>query len=1439
MHNGGAPRGAASVGRRVLTSAGSTRMHAVLAGTLVLSLASPALAQAPPSPAPTLVRDVRLEDGGEPVSLLLRHGRIEAVLDARAARPAGVLELDGGGLLAVPGLIDAHARSVHVTPQPEADQDQPVGVGADVRIDMRLANRKGVQPSSRATDALALEKLGDWRERGFGHLVASPGGELLAGSSALLTTRDAAVRDLVVAPEVFAHAAFAARGEGYPSTLMGYHAQLRQFFLDSARHVELNRRAERGRAGPRPAFDPELDEGVRLIAGDLALACEAPSARAAERWMRLADELGLRIVLTGGNDTWEVADELAARGIPVILTLDWSDEVPEASAPGETDDEADEDSGEEGDAEPAEQADADEAPRYREPLRVREERRRLWEEHRDCAIRLREAGVAVAFGTGEGGAKQLLERVRELVEAGLDRDDALHALTAGAAELLGEGERLGSIERGRDATFALWTEHPTEPGARVARVFVDGFTEEFDVSAKEAGGPPAEGVDPGGRWTLVFPGSDGFQLEGGTLELEMDEDGGLRGTVSYKSKRSGQTYSGSASGAVSGAEISVAGTISVADRYLFEFEFDLEQEGDELVGRGSLTGEGALAAAAASGQGVPVEHPSELESDRAPSIQTGRDCIVRGAKIHSAVAPPFVGDVQVKGGRISRIGSELENPGVLELDGTGMHLAPGVVDTHSHMAIEGGVNEGTVSITADCDIADAIDADDLALYRALAGGTTTIQVLHGSANAIGGQAEVLELHWPARAEELRFAGAPQGVKFALGENPKRSNWGSGERFPASRPGVELVFERGFARAAEYARAWASYEEARTRGDDPVPPRRDLRLDALVAVLTGDLEVHSHCYRADEIVMLLRTAERHGFRVKTLQHVLEGYKVAPEMAEHGVGGSTFSDWWSYKIEAYDAIPTNAMLMDEAGVLSSVNSDSDELVRHLYQEAGKSVRYGGMDRVRALALVTINPAVQLGVADRVGSIEVGKDANLVLLDGDPLEFTSKVLWTMVRGELEFQRRDAFELAERPAPARELPQAPRPERAELTGGDVVAIVGGTLHPVSHAPIERGVLLVQDGRILALGQDLPIPEGALVVDATAKHIWPGIVALDTPVGLFEIGSVRGTNDKSEIGGNHPDLSVASSIHPDSAHVGVTRTNGITRAQTSPQGGGPLAGRSAVIRLDGVTWEEMVVLVDDMLHLRFPRVPNRVKGDDEPELPEAVAELEDLFERARQHGALLEEAASGDALAPPLAPRLAALAPYARGEGRVAVHARNAATILAALEFVREQELDAVLYGALEGWKVADAIAGSGLAVAVGPVLALPLSEFDPYDGPYANPALLRRAGVELALLSGDDENPRNLVFHAAAASAFGLPREEAIRAITLGAAEVLGVAEEVGSLEPGKVADVIVTDGDLLSTEGRVTAVLIDGVLRSMENRQTRLHERYRQRLARPPGR
>ena len=381
------------------------------------------------------------------------------------------------------------------------------------------------------------------------------------------------------------------------------------------------------------------------------------------------------------------------------------------------------------------------------------------------------------------------------------------------------------------------------------------------------------------------------------------------------------------------------------------------------------------------------------------------------------------GSVLIEDGKIAAVGADVTAPADADvIDGEGLFVTPGVIDCHSHIAAD-SINEGSVPVSSMVSIHDVLDPTDRAIYRALAGGVTTANILHGSANPIGGQCAVVKLRWGKSASEMVFEGAKPGIKFALGENPKRSNSPSrGALHPDTRQGVNDVIRDAFMRAKAYRAEWQAFEQAQAAGKRAMPPRKDLELDALVEILEGERLVHAHSYRADEILALIRLGDEIGFKIGTLQHVLEGYKVAKEIAEHGAGASTFSDWWAYKVEAGDAIPHNAAIMTRKGVLVSINSDSGEEIRHLPHEAAKTMRYGGLSEDEALALVTLNPAKQLMIDDRVGSIEVGKDADLAIWDQHPMSVYAKVVRTLVDGETYFSIEEDLKLREAMASERE---------------------------------------------------------------------------------------------------------------------------------------------------------------------------------------------------------------------------------------------------------------------------------------------------------------------------------------------------------------------------------------------------------------------------------
>jgi len=432
-----------------------------------------------------------------------------------------------------------------------------------------------------------------------------------------------------------------------------------------------------------------------------------------------------------------------------------------------------------------------------------------------------------------------------------------------------------------------------------------------------------------------------------------------------------------------------------------------------------------------------------LGASSAAAQAAPRETLIRNATILTASHGTIKnGSILIRDGKIAAVGENVKasDANARVIDATGKFVTPGIIDCHSHTAGEGNINEGTLSVTAMVRIQDIIDPNHPNIYRQLAGGVTTVNVLHGSANAIGGQNAVIKLKLGKPADVWFIKDAPPGIKFALGENPKRSNNqgitpGIPRRYPATRMGVEETIRDAFTRAKDYRREWQEYEARKSKDKNAIAPRRDLALDALVEILEGKRFIHSHCYRNDEIVMLLNLGDELGFHVQTLQHVLEGYKVANEIAAHKTYGSTFADFWGYKMEAYDAIPYNAALMSARGVNVSVNSDSDERARRLYLEAAKGMKYGGMSEEAALRMVTLNPAIQLGIDKRTGSIDVGKDADLVIFSQHPFSVYTMPETTIIEGEIYFDRQK--DLQQREAMKREKEELIKAERLQRQRG------------------------------------------------------------------------------------------------------------------------------------------------------------------------------------------------------------------------------------------------------------------------------------------------------------------------------------------------------------------------------------------------------------------
>jgi imidazolonepropionase-like amidohydrolase len=815
--------------------------------------------------------------------------------------------------------------------------------------------------------------------------------------------------------------------------------------------------------------------------------------------------------------------------------------------------------------------------------------------------------------------------------------------------------------------------------------------------------------------------------------------------------------------------------------------------------------------------------------------------------------------ILVKDGIIEAIGPEVSVPsGATVIDGAGLTAIPGLVDEHSHTAMDRSTNEGTTPVSAEVRVIDALDPESFNIYRALSGGVTTALILHGSANPIGGQAAVIKMRWGMDdPEQLLFEGAPRIIKFALGENVTRKNFRSQgrRRFPQSRAGVEAFYDQAFKAALEYKRAWDDYR--RNRKAYPVPPRRDLRLETLVDVMEGKILVHAHSYRSDGIVMLMRVAERYGFKIDVFTHVLEGYKVADEMAKHGASGSTFSDWWAYKLEAYDAIPYNAAIMQRHGVLTSLNSDIPWLQPFLVYEFNKPVKYGGISKEEALRMLTAYPAKQLHIDDKVGTLEVGKQGDIVLLNGDPFNTYSRVEKTIVDGIVYYDLSRDAEL--RGLPVRPLPEpgptpvAETPTTAAASGSSSsndsagsngssaaadIVLLGGTVHPVSGPKIHDGVVAISGGRISFVGarSDFEVPADAQVINVAGKHVYPGMIDPLTQVGMIEIGQVAASRDDRETGRYNPHLNALWGVHPYSVEIAVTRANGITAVLSVP-GTGVIQGAGAVIQLSGDTPERMALKERAALVVNFPSPKG--KAWDEPKLEgDRLEELTRLFERA------IAFAAAPTSNDDPTAPFdgndrmreravLEAMVPAVTGRMPVFFRTRSERDIRTLLMFLDEfPDVRAVIVGGDQAFRVAEELARREMPVVVGSALRPTMDRDDPISAGWENARILHAAGVKIAFSTQDYANVRNLPYNAARAAAFGLPKEVALRAVTLTPAEILDLGSEMGSIEVGKRADLIVTDGDPLQIVTNVERVFIGGEEMSMESKHTRLYKQFKDR-------
>jgi len=911
-------------------------------------------------------------------TLVLRNGVIQSV--GASSPPADARVWDMAGLTIYSGFIDAFSDyGMPKRPEPsDAQPEKPVEKrGPSYWNGNVLADQNAAELF--APDPKVAEKL---RSQGFTAALVAPQRGIIKGTTALVNLGSGQTNDLIIRPVVAQDIALAVSpgGDDYPGSLMGVIALIRQSFMDADWYQKAHAAFARNPSLQRPEANVPLAALKEAASGAMLVIIETGNELDALRAHAIGKELSLNILLRGNGHEYKRLDAIKATQCPILLPVNFPD-VPAVQTPEEA-------------------------------LQVTLESLRYWDEAPENPKRLQESGVTFAFTSATlKDPSTFLTQVRKAVERGLAPDAALAALTITPARLFGVEKQLGSLEPGKAAHFIVTSGDLFAEKTVIRESWIDG--KRYEVK-------PLPNIDPRGRWDLKFSG----QAVNDTIMLVLKgEPDALQGTI--KRRKEAKLATAVLSGGIlsfsfAGDSVGFVGVLRLSGTV----------SATTLLGTGEWA-DGVSFSWSATRMGPYIPDPDttkvkpRLSASFSPVYPLGAfgraaipiqpaSVMVKGATIWTSGPQGLIenGDMLVQKGKIVKVGTNLTLPSdALVIDAKGNHLTAGLIDAHSHMAASGSVNEAGQAISAEVRIGDVVDCDDIDIYRALAGGLTAAHILHGSANPIGGQAQLIKLRWGMLPDEMKFDGVPPTIKFALGENVKQSNWGDRytTRYPQTRMGVEQIMRDEFQAALDYEKAWQRFEKDKMG----IPPRRDLELDAIVEIIRGKRFVHCHSYRQDEILAMMRVAESFGFRVRVFQHILEGYKVADVMAQHGAGGSSFSDWWGYKLEVYDAIPYNGALMHDQGVLVSFNSDSDELARRMNLEAAKAVKFGGVQKEEALKFVTINPAKQLKVENRVGSLEPGKDADFVIWSGDPLSTYSICEQTWIDGRKFFDRQEDRQL------------------------------------------------------------------------------------------------------------------------------------------------------------------------------------------------------------------------------------------------------------------------------------------------------------------------------------------------------------------------------------------------------------------------------------------
>ena len=803
-----------------------------------------------------------------------------------------------------------------------------------------------IMPENNAIDEFKYDskKAGELRKAGFGTVNAHIEDGIARGTGLLVALNDEGSEAQRIlsdkSAQYFSFTKSVAKRQSYPSSLMGAMALMRQMYYDMDWYSK----------GNVDTKDRSLEA---LIANKgLVQVFDAGDNGNVLRADKIGDLFGIQYVILAGGDEYERIDDIKATNAKLILPLNFPDAYDVSN------------------------------PYQAQYIALKDMRH--WNLAPSNPKVLADNGVEFTITLhGLKSPSDLKEKLMKAIAYGLPKTKALEALTTIPASILGKSGQVGSLQAGSQANFLITSGEIFDKGTILYENWVQGsknIIQSMDI------------VDIRGDYNLSVGANTYTVSVTGSVDKPKAEikkgDETLESKIAYDADWLNLAFSEDGMGSYRMVAHVMPGSQTITGKVVLP-------NGDEST--------------ATMTQTKPFEEKSTSEETEKPELVAltypnvgygyktkpkQENILFKNATVWTGETVLENTDVLVKNGKISKVGKDLKAGGATVVDATGKHLTAGIIDEHSHIAAL-AINEGGQNSSAEVRMKDVVDPKDMGIYRDLAGGVTTIQLLHGSANPIGGRSAILRLKWGENADGLIFPNSPKFIKFALGENVKQSNWGSYSRFPQTRMGVEQVYTDYFQRAKEYD----------TKKKSGQPYRYDEEMETLAEILNSERFITCHSYVQSEINMMMKVAEKFGFRMNTFTHILEGYKLADKMAKHGVGGSTFSDWWAYKYEVNDAIPYNAAIMASQGVTVAINSDDAEMSRRLNQEAGKTVKYGGVSEIEAWKMVTLNPAKLLHLDDRVGSIEEGKDADLVLWSDHPLSVYAKAEKTMIEGTVYF--------------------------------------------------------------------------------------------------------------------------------------------------------------------------------------------------------------------------------------------------------------------------------------------------------------------------------------------------------------------------------------------------------------------------------------------------